>query len=178
MLSEEKLIESCIAGDRIAQKQLYEKYSPLFFAICLRYMPTRAEAEDVMIVGFTTIFEKMSTFKNEGSFEGWMKKVIIHTAVSTIRANYHHYFREEEDMLNNVEIATSQNFTFSTISVKEIMNQIQQLSDGYRTIFNLHVIEGYSYEEVANILNLNIGTIRSQLTKARKVLQKRLKGYR
>ena len=178
MLSEEKLIEGCLAGERTAQKQLYEKYSPLFFAICLRYMPTRAEAEDVLIVGFTTIFNKMHTFKNEGSFEGWMKKVIIHTAVSTMRENYHHYFREEENMMSNAEIATSQNFTYSAISVKDIMNQIGQLSDGYRTIFNLHVIEGYSYEEVANILNLSIGTIRSQLTKARKVLQKRLKGYR
>ena len=168
-----------MAGDRTAQKQLYEKYSPLFFALCLRYMPSRAEAEDVMIVGFTTIFEKMHTFKNEGSFEGWMKKVVVHTAVSTIRANYNHYFREEnENSLDDAEIAASQNITYSAITVKDIMSQIQQLSDGYRTIFNLFVIEGYSYEEVAEILNVNVGTIRSQLAKARKILQKRLKGYR
>jgi RNA polymerase sigma-70 factor (ECF subfamily) len=179
MLSEEKLIEGCIAGNRTAQRQLYEQYSPLFFALCLRYMSRYEEAEDVLIMGFTAIFEKIHTYKNEGSFEGWMKKVMVHTALSTIRANRMPYFlRKNESSLNDAEIATSQNVTFSAISVKEIMYQIQQLSDGYRTIFNLSVIEGYSYEEVADILNLSVGTIRSQLAKARKILQKKLKGYR
>jgi len=179
MLSEEKLIEGCIAGDRTAQRQLYERYSPSFFALCLRYMPTRAEAEDVLIMGFTTIFEKMHTFREEGSFEGWMKKVMIHTAISTIRVNEEHYLLEsDETMLSNAEIARSQNLVYSAISVMDILNQIQQLPDGYRTVFNLYEIEGYSYEEIANTLNVNIGTIRSQLARAKKSLQKRLKEYK
>jgi len=178
MLSEEKLIKGCIAGERIAQKQLYEQYSPAFFALCLRYMPTRTEAEDVMIMGFTTIFEKISTFKNEGSFEGWMKKVIIHTAISTIRANKMQYLPEsDEKILDSMGVATSQNVTYSTICVKDIMHQIRQLPDGCRSVFNLYAIEGYSYEEAANILNINVGTVRSQLARARKILQKTLKEY-
>jgi len=179
MVSEEKLIEGCLLGDRVAQRQLYEQYSSSFFALCLRYLPTRAEAEDVLIMGFTAIFEKMDTFKNEGSFEGWMKRVIVNTAISTIRANRQHYFRggESEEMLENAVIATSPNSTRSTIDTKDILNQIQQLSDGYRTVFNLYAIEGYSYEEIATIMDINIGTVRSQLAKARKILQKKLEAF-
>ena len=181
MISEKKLIEGCVAGNRAAQKQLYKQYSALLFALCLRYMPSREEAEDVLIMGFTAIFEKIRTFKNEGTFEGWMKKVMMYTALTTIRENEKHYFLEkyDEKMLDeDVEAAKSQNVTYSAIGVKDILNQIQQLSDGYRTVFNLHVIEGYSYEEIANMLDVNIGTIRSQLARARKILQQKLKEYR
>lgn len=168
-----------MAGDRAAQRQLYEQYSPLFFALCFRYMPSREEAEDVLIMGFMAIFEKIHTFKQEGSFEGWMRKVIVNTAVSTIRTNCKYYFLEEdENVFNDAEIATSENFTYSAISVKDILNQIQQLSEGYRTVFNLYVIEGYSYEEIANILEVNVGTVRSQLARAKKILQKKLEDYR
>jgi len=179
MLSEEKLIEGCIAGNRTAQRQLYEQYSPLLFALCLRYMPIREEAEDVLTMGFMAIFEKIHTYRNEGSFEGWMKKVMINTAINTFRANSKHYFQQEdENILDEAAIATTRNTVYSEINAKDIMNQIRTLSDGYRTVFNLYVIEGYSYEEIANILNVNIGTIRSQLAKARKILQKKLKGYK
>jgi len=179
MLSEEKLIKGCIAGNRIAQRQLYEQYSPLLFALCLRYIPLRGEAEDVLTMGFMTIFEKIHTYRNEGSFEGWLKKVMTHTAISTIRVNSKYYFQQEdENVWNEAAIATARNVTESEIGVKDIMNQIQKLSDGYRTIFNLCVVEGYSYEEAADMLNVNVGTIRSQLAKARKILQKKLKEYR
>ena len=178
MISEEKLIEGCIAGDRTAQRQLYEKYSPLFFALCLRYMSNREDAEDVLIMGFTTIFEKMNTFREEGSFEGWMKKVIINTAISTIRANNMHYNHEDvEDVVYEAEISKHENVTYSAICVQDIMDQVEQLSDGCRTVFNLSVIEGYSYEEIADILKINIGTVRSQLARAKKILQQKLKGY-
>ena len=179
MISEEKLIKACIAGDRAAQKQLYEQYNRLFFALCLRYMPSREEAEDVLIMGFTTIFEKIDTFKGEGSFEGWMRKVMVNTAISTIRANSTHYYQEDvEDVSIDAEIATYYNVTHSAIDVSDIMDQIQQLPDGGRSVFNLSVIEGYSYEEIADILNINIGTVRSQLARAKKLLQNKLKGYR
>jgi RNA polymerase sigma-70 factor (ECF subfamily) len=177
MLSEEKLIEGCIAGERTAQRELYEKYSPSFFALCLRYVPSPQEAEDVLIMGFTTIFEKMDTFREEGSFEGWMRKVMVNTAISVIRANSMHYFQEEyED--DAVVSAGAQNVTISAISVRDITRQIQQLPEGYRAVLNLFIVEGYSYEEIAELLDINIGTVRSQLARARKILQKRLKEYR
>ena len=179
MLSEKKLIEGCIASDRTAQRQLYEQYSPSFFALCLRYMPTRTEAEDVMIMGFTTIFEKINTFKDEGSFEGWMKKVMIRTAISAIRMNEKRSFQiNDETLLDNVEIAMSQNVTYSAIGVKDIMRQVRRLPEGCRSVFNLYAIEGYSYEEIANMLSISGGTVRSQLARARKILQEALKEYR
>jgi len=141
-------------------------------------MPSRTEAEDVMIMGFTTIFEKIGTFREEGSFEGWMKKVMIHTAVSAIRANEMLCFpKSDEKALDDAGITTSQNVTYSAICVKDIMNQIRQLPDGCRSVFNLYEIEGYSYEEIANMLAINVGTVRSQMARARKTLKEKLKGY-
>jgi RNA polymerase sigma-70 factor (ECF subfamily) len=120
----------------------------------------------------------MDTFREEGSFEGWMKKVMIHTAVSTIRANRMYYLQEkDEKAIDDVGIAMSQNVTYSAINVKDITNQIQQLPDGCRTIFNLYAVEGYSYEEITELLNINRGTVGSQLARARKILQERLKEY-
>ena len=178
MLSEQELIRKCICGDRVAQKQLYEKYNSLFFAICLRYMPTREEAEDVLIVGFTTIFAKMDTFKQEGSFEGWMKRIIINTAISALRLNRKYYETEREsEEWEQIGKTESANEIYEQINTKDILNQIQQMPDGYRTIFNLYAIEGYSYEEIAQMMDVSVGTIRSQLAKARKTLQKKLQEF-
>jgi RNA polymerase sigma-70 factor (ECF subfamily) len=179
MLSEQELIEKCICGDRIAQKQLYDKYNALFFAICLRYMPTREDAEDALIMGFTAIFTGMDTFKQEGSFEGWMKRIIVNTAITVLRSNSRHYEieRGHEDIENKGE-EESINMTYSRINTADILAQIQQLPEGYRTIFNLYAIEGYSYEEIAQLLQINIGTVRSQLSKARKSLQKKLQAFK
>jgi len=179
MLSEEKLIEGCTAGDRTAQRQLYEKYSPSLFALCLRYMQNREQAEDILVTGFMAIFEKIGTVREEGSLEGWMKKVMVHTAVSTIRANEMCYSLEsDERVLSNAGIASSQNVTYSAIAVRDIMRQVRQLPDGCRTVFNLHEIEGYSYEEITKILKINRGTVASQIARAKKILQEKLKGYR
>lgn len=179
MLSEQELIEKCICGDRAAQKQLYDKYNALFFAICLRYMPTKEDAEDVLIMGFTSIFTKIDTFKQEGSFEGWMKRIIVNTAITTLRSNSKHYKMEQGDQeLEKRGRVESANMIYSQINVKDILSQIQQMPTGYKTIFNLYAIEGYSYEEIAQLLEINIGTVRSQLSKARKALQKKLEAFR
>jgi len=179
MFLEDELISECICGNRKAQKELYEKYSPYFFAICMRYMPTREDAEDVLVMGFTSIFAKLDTFKDEGSFEFWMKQIIINTAISTLRMNnkYYKINRDSEDAEGNL-ISMSENKTYSKMNVKYIMEQIRQLPDGYRTIFNLCAIEGYSYDEIAVKLGINKNTVGSQLIKARKLLQNKLKDFR
>jgi RNA polymerase sigma-70 factor (ECF subfamily) len=142
-------------------------------------MRNREQAEDVLIAGFMAIFEKISTFRDEGSFEGWMKKVMMHTAISTIRADEMRYCLEsDERILNDAGIASSQNVTYSAINVRDIMRQVQLLPDGCRTVFNLHEIEGYSYEEITDILNISRGTVASQLARAKKILKEKLKGYR
>ena len=179
MLLEQELIQGCVCGDRVAQKQLYDRYNSLFFAICLRYMPTREDAEDVMITGFSIIFSKMDTFKQEGSFEGWMKRIIINTAITTLRSNSKYYNTEHDsEELDGIENVESAKTIYEQINIKDILGQIQQLPTGYRTIFNLFAIEGYSYEEIAQMLDISIGTVRSQLAKARKTLQKRLEEFR
>ena len=179
MLSEQELIQKCVCGDRIAQKQLYEKYNSLFFVICLRYMPTREEAEDVLIMGFTAIFTKINTFKQEGSFEGWMKKIIVNTAISSLRLNSKYYDteREVEELEQSGKTELVNNEIYEQINTKDILSQIQQMADGYRTIFNLYAIEGYSYEEIAQMMNVSVGTVRSQLAKARKILQRKLQVF-
>ncbi len=179
MLLEKELIQKCICGDSMAQKELYEKYSPLFFAICVRYMPSREEAEDVLVMGFTSIFTKLNTFKNEGSFEGWMKRIIINTAITTLRANNKYYeMKDENGEIEKDRVSTSENMIYSQVNIKDILKQIQQMPTGYRTIFNLYAIEGYSYEEISSLLGINIGTVRSQLAKARKTLQKKLQAFK
>ena len=175
MLLEAELIQKCICGDRLAQKELYERYSPTLFAVCVRYMPTKEEAEDVLIMGFTYIFTKMNSYKNEGSFEGWMRRIIINTAIDTLRVNNKHYemINDSNEWSDN-NILISENMIYSQMNFKDIIKQIAQMPMGYRTVFNLYVIEGYSYEEISNILGIALGTVKSQLAKARKLLQKKL----
>jgi RNA polymerase sigma-70 factor (ECF subfamily) len=144
-------------------------------------MPSIEEAEDVLIMGFTSIFSKMETFKSEGSFEGWMKRIIINTAITSLRMNNRHYVMKKES--ENIEkkkniLSENENMIYSQIDVKYILNQIQQMPTGYRTVFNLYVIEGYSGEEIANAMGIKEATVRSQLAKARKILQKKLQIFR
>ena len=176
MLSEDELIKQCKKGDRKAQKHLYDKYAPVLFALCQRYMATTEEAEDAFITGFTLIFSKLDTYKNEGSFEGWMKKIMINNAISCLRTNEKYKHLEDEQCLENMgsEVPSPQ----QKLEAQEIVEKIQNLPVGYRTVFNLVVVEGYTYEETAKMMNINIGTVRSQLNRARKELQKQLQIYR
>ncbi len=176
MLSEDELIKQCKKGDRKAQKLLYDKYAPALFALCQRYMATIEEAEDAFITGFTLIFSKLDTYRNEGSFEGWIKRIMINNAISCLRVNEKYKYQEDEQYLENVD--SNMENPQQIIETQEIVQKIQSLPIGYRTVFNLVVVEGYTYEETAKILNINIGTVRSQLNRARKELQKKLKMYK
>ena len=176
---EEELIYECTCGNRAAQKELYEKYSPFLFAVCRRYASTREDAEDMLIIGFTTIFERLDTFKQEGSFKSWMKQIIVNTALNEIRDKYQHYKMkdENEELSQRKKGVTSENMIYSQVNTKYIMEQIQQLSEGYRMVFNLYAIDGYSYHEISKIMKITVGTVRSQLAKARKILQEKLQNF-
>jgi RNA polymerase sigma-70 factor (ECF subfamily) len=176
MLSERELIKECINGNRERQKQLYEQYSPLFFTLCLRYMTDQMKAEDVLIEGFTTIFAKLDTFGFKGSFEGWMRKIMVNTALATLRADHHREWLEIID--GAYEQIGQQENIHAAMNAKDILKMVSQLSPGYRTVFNLYAIEGYSYKEIAELMGIDIGTVRSQLARARKILQTQLKDYR
>lgn len=188
MVKESRIIEGCIQGDESAQRELFERFSPSLFGVCLRYTNTRVEAEDIFQEGFVSIFAKIEQYKGEGSFEGWMRRVMVTTALM--------YHRKIKGTNNTVEITDAAEGKYfehtqdekpepdtkdikaiiedADFSREELLSISNKLSDGYRMVFNLVVIEGYKHKEAANILGIAESTSKTQLLKARKVLQKML----
>jgi len=173
--SEIKLIEDCIKGKRRAQSKLYKKYVKTMLGLCLRYSRNKSEAEDVLQEGFIKVFMNIKNFRMEGSFEGWMKRIMVNTALLNSRDNLKHYFHAdidsfEERITDQAIFETEENF-----SAKELMNLVQGLPDGYRVVFNLYVFENYTHKEIAETLEISEGTSKSQLARARKFLQNKLR---
>lgn len=176
MFDERELIKQCLTGNRLAEKQLYDKYSALFFGICLRYSNSREEAEDMLVTGFTNIFLNLSAYSFRGSFEGWMKRIIVHNAIDYIRKH-----REEANLSENLAVEAGDyaaDNVFRHMTAKDIVKAIQRLPQTYRSVFNLYAIEGYAHKEIAEILDMNESTVRVYFSKAKKILQKLLKDYR
>lgn len=172
ILSEKELIEGCIRQDRRAQRELYEKYSARMFPVCVRYVGDRDKAKDVMQEGFITLFTKIESYSGEGSFEGWIRKIFVNTALMQLRKN---------DVLNNSsDIADIQGGVsididmIETLDGKEVVRLISNMPVGFRTVFNLYVIEGFSHQEISGKLNISEGASRSQLSRARVWLQERI----
>jgi RNA polymerase sigma factor (sigma-70 family) len=173
-MSEAEIITGCLKNNRKHQEMLYDRYAAVMYAICIRYTHNRDNALDILQDGFVKVFDRMSSFQGAGSFEGWMKKIFIHTAI-----NYYHKVRHlSEHFQDTTEIPiniSDQADAISKLSEKEILELIAALPDGYRIVFNLYVIEGYDHEEIAQLLGIASSTSRSQLLKARRVLQQKLK---
>lgn len=169
--TESDLITACKRGDRLAQRELYERYSRKMFAVCLRYIRQRDEAEDVLTEGFMKVFLNISNFKEAGSLEGWIRRIVVNECLGTLRKQRLMYVE------NNIEdfVEVSENMDHSTqMHADELMDLIQDLPTGYRTIFNLYAIEGYSHKEIAEMLNISENTSKSQLSRARVFLQKKM----
>jgi RNA polymerase sigma factor (sigma-70 family) len=169
-LDEKKLITLCIAGNSLAQKTLYTKFSKKLYGICLRYATSEEEAQDILQDGFVKIFTKLNTFKFEGSFEGWLKRIIVHTAIEA--------YRKKVDIANMEDVEYNSLFSSpdeKTLEVEELLKLIQELPKGYQLVFNLYAIEGYTHAEIAERLNISEGTSKSQLSRARMSLQTKLK---
>jgi len=168
---EEELISGCLSGKRQAQRQLYDTYSRRFMAICLRYLKDQEQAEDVMIQSFMKIFEKLSQFQGKGSFEGWMKRIVVTQALMTIRSNRHLALSVSlEEATDNLESTTE----LTQLEAAELMDLVQSLPLGYRTVFNLFAIEGYSHQEIGELLGITESTSKSQLNRARSVLKEKI----
>lgn len=167
-MTERELIEGCIKNKHDCQKLLFEKYSGKMMSLCLRYTNQQQEAEDVLQEGFIKVFRYMHQYKFEGSFEGWMKRVFANVAIRNIKKKKILF---EEVSGAEESINTEEPSVVSKISEEEIHQLIRAMPDGYRTVFNLNVIEGYSHEEIAGILGIRATTSRGQLLKARKYLQ-------
>ena len=166
------LIRECISGNRHAQKTLYDTYSGKMMGVCLRYATDRSRAEDILQEGFIKIFNNLHKFRNEGSFEGWIRRIIVNTAIEHVRKEK--YISKHVEIEQAYDIALDNNI-FQNLAANELLKLLQQLPPGYRTVFNLYAIEGYTHREIAVTLNIKEGTSKSQLAKARYTLQKMIK---
>ncbi len=172
---EKELIEFAINNNRYAQQKLYTRFSPKMLSICRQYLKDVQQAEDVMITAFMKVFINLKNFEFNGSFEGWIRRIMINECISFIRVQKKVIFIEDENYFEE-----SLNTNESQFSVDDIQFLIDNLPDGYKMVFNLYAIEGYKHQEIANILNINEGTSKSQLSHARKMLQSqinKLKNY-
>lgn len=176
MYNEQEIIDGCLRGERKMQKLLYEKYSSTMFAICLRYTKNRDEAADVLQDGFIKVFTKMDQFSREHSFEGWMKRIFVNTALTHYKLNLKHNRNEDIDEIYESDITDRDTgSTDCEYSREELLGVVQDLSEGYRVVFNLFAIEGYKHKEIAEMLGIDENTSKSQFHRARKTIQQKLK---
>ena len=170
-LTEFELIKGCIKQNNNCQRALFDEYAGKFMTVCLRYAKDAMEAEDMLQEGFVRIFNNIHQFKFEGSFEGWMRRIVVNVALKHLQKK-RIQFNEIND--NQQQGPTLDAHAYAHLGEEDILKLINQLPDGYRVVFNLNVIEGYSHEEIANFLNIQPSTSRSQLVKARKMLQEQI----
>ncbi len=167
--SDQELITGCLRGERRFQEGLYNQHGSTMFSICLRYACDYYQAEDMLQEGFIKVFNNLKNFRSEGSFEGWLKRIFVNTAIEWLRKNK---VMNEMAEIENVPLHIVQEDCFSQLAADDLMKLIQSLSPGYRTVFNLYAIEGYSHKEIGDMMNINEGTSKSQLARARYILQK------
>ncbi|TVZ52577.1 RNA polymerase sigma factor [Dokdonia sp. Hel_I_53] len=168
-MSQKQLIKNCKKKLPNAQAELYTRYGSVLFSICLKYAPNYMEAEDILQDAFMTIFDKIEQYKNKGSFEGWLKRIAINTALQRYRKPAVFSLVNEEN-LNVVEVEVDE----ESVPLNFLLKIIQELPDRYRMVFNLYVLDGYSHKEVAGLLNISQGTSKSNLARARVILKEKI----
>ncbi|MCB0794397.1 MAG: RNA polymerase sigma factor [Flavobacteriales bacterium] len=170
-LSDQQLVEGCLRNEPRCEEALYARLSARMYAVCLRYARHHLEAQDLLQDGFIKVFEKLSTFRMEGSLEGWVRRIMVHTAINHYRKKAFHYERFGYEELPESPVAP---LALEWLGQEELMTLVKGLPDGYRLVFNLYAIEGYDHKEIADLLGVGESTSRSQLAKARRMLQQRI----
>ncbi|MEL7002024.1 MAG: RNA polymerase sigma factor [Bacteroidota bacterium] len=168
---EEILIKKCCKQDGQAQKQLYDKYASKMLGLCTRYVRDSDQAEDVMIGGFVKVFQKIDQFSGQGSFEGWLRRVMVNESLTFIRRNKSMYLEVD---IEHADYEPDYSTLSNHLEAEDLLALVKQLPVGYRTVFNLYAIEGYSHKEIAGQLGVSENTSKSQLSRARALLQKQL----
>lgn len=169
-MTEQQLIAACQKGDRRAQYELYNRYSSTLYSTCLRYCGNEADAQDALQEGFTRVFRHLDRYNHSGTLEGWMRRIVINCSLTLIKKRNKHLSVEVQDYM----AADLRPTALDDLSADEIHAVICELPDGYRTVFNLNVVEGYSHKEIAELLGCGESTSRTQLLKARRMLQQLL----
>lgn len=156
------------------QHELYNRFSGRMYAVCLRYAGSAEEAQDILQEGFIKVFKKLDSFRNEGSFEGWIRRIFVNTAIEHFRRKrYLMPVTEKEE--NTIEGKYTS--ALDDLGAKDIMALVQELSPGYRTVFNMYVVEGYTHKEIADMLGISEGTSKSQLSRAKVILQDMVRNF-
>ena len=174
-ISETDLISGCISGDRQMQEELYNRFAGKMNAVCLRYSNNADDARDLLQEGFIKVYRNLHKFRAEGSFEGWVRRVFVNSSIEQFRKKSIQLLTvsdKEESTIEDADISA-----LDLLAEKDIISLVQELSPGYRTVFNLYVIEGYSHKEIAAQLGISEGTSKSQLARARSILQKKVTQY-
>lgn len=171
-LSEKVLIERCIKNDEQAQRLLYDKYAKKMVAVCFRYCSDYETARDLMHDAFIKLFRNIGSYTGEGAFETWMRKIVVNTSLEFLRKN--DVLKYSLDIDDAVTVSDEQASVVEQLSEQEILKLIAELPHGFRTVFNLYAIEGYSHAEIAKMLNINEASSRSQFSRARVLLQKKI----
>ncbi len=156
------------------QEELYRRYSPKMYAVCLRYAGNAEEAEDILQEGFIKVFKKLNSFRSEGSFEGWVRRIFVNTAIEHFRRKRYlmPVTEKEENTIEGKYLSV-----LDDLAARDIMALVQDLSPGYRTVFNLYVVEGYTHKEIADMMGISEGTSKSQLSRAKVILQDMVKQF-
>ncbi len=178
MFNESEIIKGCLKNDRASQKALYEHFYNRMLGVCMRYARDSDEAKDILNEAFLKVFNSLKTFASKGSFEGWVKRVIVNSAIDHLRKNRQQYLIVNtvyaNGMARNMEEETDDDELLSRVSKEEIMKAVQKLSPAYRAVFNLFVMEEYSHKEISDMLDISEGTSKSNLAKAKFNLRKNL----
>jgi len=170
----ENIIKGCVSGKKDAQEALYKKYSRKMFGLCLRYTKDYSAAEDVLQDGFIKVLTNISSYKEKGSFEGWIRRIMINTALERYRKQFQMYsIGDNEEVKGKFEYSN----IIEEISAKDLLKLVQELPPAYKIVFNMYAIDGYSHKEIAKELSISIGTSKSNLSRARKILQTKVEKH-
>ncbi|MEO8771320.1 MAG: sigma-70 family RNA polymerase sigma factor [Ferruginibacter sp.] len=172
-MSEDELIKGCIRDEAACHKEVFDRYASRMLGVCHRYARNSADAEDILQDSFIKVFSKIGQFKSEGSFEGWIRRIVVNTAIKKYSLSRYNKEITGYEVSDHLQPA-AEPVAYGHLTEKDLMGLINNLPDGYRLIFNLYVIEGYQHDEIATMLGIQAGTSRSQLVKARNMLQKQI----
>lgn len=168
-MTEQAIIAGCLQNDPSTQRELYNRYSPRMLSVCYRFAQNREDAEDMLQEGFIKVFTQVHTFQNKGSFEGWIRRIIVHTCINFLKK--YKKFNENVDLAFAGYLAVKEETVPSIMQAKQVVECIRLLPIGYRTVLNLYAIEGYNHKEIAEMLEIEESTSRSQYTRAKAMLE-------
>ena len=171
-MDEHTLLNDCLKGSPVAQRKLFELFAPKMLGVCMRYMKSQEEAEDVLQEGFIKVFNKLEAFERAGSLEGWVRRIMVNTALDQLRKNAKfansYDISEQEYKLENTD------YTFEKLVAKDLMKLVNAMPEGYKVVFNMFAIEGYGHKEIGELLNISENTSKSQYSRARAYLREQL----